>query len=114
MYKQSLAALFVMATLAGCASTKVQNPVNYITFRNEPLVKDVEKGMSQQEVLRIGGTPSGTQKRLMKPGSLQQLHPQQGRPAAAVLRQFRRQRQGRRLGLPERSELDRHERDARP
>ena len=33
MYKQSLAALFVMATLAGCASTKVQNPVNYITFR---------------------------------------------------------------------------------
>lgn len=60
MYKQSLAALFVMATLAGCASTKVQNPVNYITFRNEPLVKDVEKGMSQQEVLRIGGTPSGT------------------------------------------------------
>ncbi|VTL98284.1 DNA-binding transcriptional activator OsmE [Pseudomonas aeruginosa] len=25
--------------------------------------------MSQQEVLRIGGTPSGTQKRLMKPGS---------------------------------------------
>ncbi len=69
MYKQSLAALFVMATLAGCASTKVQNPVNYITFRNEPLVKDVEKGMSQQEVLRIGGTPSGTQKRLMKPGS---------------------------------------------
>ena len=39
MYKQSLAALFVMATLAGCASTKVQNPVNYITFRNEPLVR---------------------------------------------------------------------------
>ena len=55
MYKRSLLALLVLASVAGCASTKVQNPVNYITFRDEPLVRNVEKGMSKDEVLRILG-----------------------------------------------------------
>ena len=50
MYKRSLLALLVLASVAGCASTKVQNPVNYITFRDQPLVRNVEKGMSQEEV----------------------------------------------------------------
>ena len=59
MYKQSLAALFVMATLAGCASTKVQNPVNSSPSATNRW-SGCREGMSQQEVLRIGGTPSGT------------------------------------------------------
>lgn len=57
MIKQSLAALFVLATVAGCSSTP-QNPVDFVTYRNEPLVKQVEPGMTMQQVLTIGGTPS--------------------------------------------------------
>lgn len=64
MDKRSLLVLLVLASLAGCASnTKVQNPVNFITFRNEPLVRDVDKGMTKEQVLRIGGPPSSTQRR---------------------------------------------------
>lgn len=114
MYKQSLAALFVMATLAGCASTKVQNPVNYITFRNEPLVKDVEKGMSQQEVLRIGGTPSGTQKRLMKPGSCNSYILNKDGQQQPFYVSFDGSGKVDGSGFLSCSELDRHERDARP
>ncbi|MFS7143064.1 osmotically-inducible lipoprotein OsmE [Pseudomonas aeruginosa] len=114
MYKQSLAALFVMATLAGCASTKVQNPVNYITFRNEPLVKDVEKGMSQQEVLRIGGTPSGTQKRLMKPGSCNSYILNKDGQQQPFNVSFDGSGKVDGSGFLSCSELDRHERDARP
>ncbi|KNC06760.1 MULTISPECIES: osmotically-inducible lipoprotein OsmE [Pseudomonas] len=59
MYKQSLAALCVIASLAGCSSnTTVQNPVDFVTYRDAPLVKQVEKGMTMQQVLAIGGTPS--------------------------------------------------------
>ena len=43
--------------LAGC-SGNVQNPVDRITFRDEPLVRDVETGMSQEQVLAIGGAVS--------------------------------------------------------
>jgi osmotically inducible lipoprotein OsmE len=57
MIKQSLAALFVLATVAGCSSTP-QNPVDFVTYRNEPLVKQVEPGMTMQQVLTIGGNPS--------------------------------------------------------
>ncbi len=70
MNKRSLLALLVLATLAGCsANTKVQNPVNYVTFHDAPLVHDVEKGMSKEQVLRIGGAPSSTQKRAKGLGS---------------------------------------------
>lgn len=70
MDKRSLLALLMLASLAGCASnTKVQNPVNYVTFRDAPLVHDVDKGMSKEQVLRIGGTPSSTQKRAKGLGS---------------------------------------------
>jgi len=58
MYKQSLATLAVLASLAGCTSTTVQNPVDFVTFRDEPLVKQVEPGMTMQQVLKIGGEPS--------------------------------------------------------
>ncbi|WP_419247877.1 outer membrane protein assembly factor BamE domain-containing protein [Pseudomonas syringae] len=60
MYKKLFAATFVLATMAGCSNTTVQNPVDYVTYRNEPLVKQVENGMTRQQVLTIGGEPSST------------------------------------------------------
>ncbi|WP_122388019.1 osmotically-inducible lipoprotein OsmE, partial [Pseudomonas savastanoi] len=60
MYKKIFAATFVLATMAGCSNTTVQNPVDYVTYRNEPLVKQVENGMTRQQVLTIGGEPSTT------------------------------------------------------
>lgn len=42
MYKQSLAVVFALAALAGCTSTTLQNPVDYATYRNEPLVKQID------------------------------------------------------------------------
>ncbi|MEB0040989.1 MULTISPECIES: osmotically-inducible lipoprotein OsmE [unclassified Pseudomonas] len=68
MYKQTLATLSVLAVLAGC-STTTQNPVDFVTYRNEPLVKQVEKGMNEQQVLTIGGEPSSRQHRMVHPGS---------------------------------------------
>lgn len=69
MYKQSLAAVFAMAALAGCASTTVPNPVDYATYRNEPLVKQVDTGMTEQQVLTIGGEPSTRVHRKVHPGT---------------------------------------------
>lgn len=57
MIKHSLAALFVLASVAGCSMTP-ENPVDFVTYRNEPLVKQVETGMTMQQVIAIGGTPS--------------------------------------------------------
>lgn len=57
MYKQTLALLLVGASLAAC-SNHPQNPVDHVTFRNEPLVKQVEDGMTMQKVIAIGGSPS--------------------------------------------------------
>lgn len=57
MYKQTLAALFVLTSVVGCAATP-ENPVDHVTFRHEPLVKQVEDGMTKQQVLTIGGPPS--------------------------------------------------------
>ncbi|MBM7061275.1 osmotically-inducible lipoprotein OsmE [Pseudomonas sp. UL073] len=68
MYKQTLVVLGVLGAVAGCA-TKPENPVDYYTYRNEPLVKQVEDGMSQQQVLTIGGTPSSKEQRSVHPGS---------------------------------------------
>ena len=47
MYNKILAATFSLAALAGCSNTTVQNPVDYVTYRNEPLVKQVENGMTR-------------------------------------------------------------------
>jgi len=69
MYKQSLAVVFAMAALAGCASTTVPNPVDYATYRNQPLVKQVDTGMTEQQVLTIGGEPSTREHRKVHPGT---------------------------------------------
>ena len=57
MYKQTLAILLASATLAACGS-RPENPVDYVTYRDEPLVRQVEKGMTMQKVIAIGGSPS--------------------------------------------------------
>jgi osmotically inducible lipoprotein OsmE len=57
MYKQTWAAFFVLASVAGCSTTP-ENPVDFVTYRNEPLVKQVETGMTMQQVIAIGGSPS--------------------------------------------------------
>ena len=57
MYKQTLAILLASAALAGCSS-RPENPVDYVTYRDEPLVKQVENGMTMQKVIAIGGSPS--------------------------------------------------------
>ncbi len=52
----------LLLTLGGCAGT-LENPVDYVTYREQPLVKQVEDGMSRQQVLAIGGPPSSEVKR---------------------------------------------------
>ncbi|MFK3798170.1 MULTISPECIES: osmotically-inducible lipoprotein OsmE [unclassified Pseudomonas] len=69
MYKQSLAVVFAMAAVAGCTSTTLQNPVDFATYRNEPLVKQVDDGMTEQQVLTIGGEPSTRVHRKVHPGT---------------------------------------------
>lgn len=54
--------------LSGCA-THTQNPLDRVTYRDEPLVKDVEEGMSRQQVLTVGGEPSSTVDRRMGRGT---------------------------------------------
>ncbi|MGH8433503.1 MAG: osmotically-inducible lipoprotein OsmE [Pseudomonas sp.] len=68
MYKQILAAFCVLAAVTGCAS-KLENPTDYLTYRDEPLAKNVEKGMTKAQVLSIGGTPSTELRRTESPGT---------------------------------------------
>lgn len=68
MCKQILSLLSLLTLVAGCA-VKPENPVDYVTYRNEPLVEHVEDGMSKQQVLGIGGTPSSVVKRSNAKGS---------------------------------------------
>ncbi|UVE17513.1 osmotically-inducible lipoprotein OsmE [Pseudomonas sp. LS44] len=68
MYKHTLAVITVLATMAGCAG-KPENPVDYVTYRDAPLVKQVEDGMSKHQVLSIAGTPSSEVPRTVHPGS---------------------------------------------
>ncbi|NQD80694.1 osmotically-inducible lipoprotein OsmE [Pseudomonas seleniipraecipitans] len=68
MFKQTLGAAAVLAVLTGCAGTP-ENPVDHITYRNEPLVKQVEKDMSKSTVLELGGPPSSEMARTVHPGS---------------------------------------------
>jgi len=57
MFRQTLIAASTLAMLAGCQTTP-ENPVDFVTYRNEPLVKQVEKGMTMQQVNTIGGPAS--------------------------------------------------------
>jgi len=68
MFKQSLGAACVLAVLTGCAG-KPENPVDHIPFRNEPLVKQVEKDMTKATVLELGGPPSSEINRTVVPGT---------------------------------------------
>jgi len=65
------AALLAGTVLGGCASVKnsTDYAVGRVEFRDQPLVKQVEKGMSKADVLRIGGTPSSTYTRKYRPGT---------------------------------------------
>jgi len=67
MLNRTVYAMVPALLLVGC-SGNVQNPVDRITFRDEPLVRDVENGMSQARVLTIGGEPSSTRARAVMPG----------------------------------------------
>ncbi|MGH8354204.1 MAG: osmotically-inducible lipoprotein OsmE [Pseudomonas sp.] len=57
MYKPLLATAAVLAGVAGCATSA------YLTYRDEPLVAQVEEGMSTQQVLGIGGPPAAITER---------------------------------------------------
>ena len=56
MHKHSLALLTAAAVVSGCST--FENPTDYVTFRNEPLVKQVDHGMTRDQVLTLGGPPS--------------------------------------------------------
>lgn len=64
MTKPLLATLAVLAVLTGCTTT----PLKQI-YRDQPLVAQVKKGMSKQQVLDIGGQPVSVSKRSVNPGS---------------------------------------------
>lgn len=68
MYRQTLAILGMAALTTACAVTP-ENPVDYVTYRDEPLVRQVEDGMSEQQVQTIAGPPSSHVARTDKPGS---------------------------------------------
>jgi osmotically inducible lipoprotein OsmE len=68
MYKQSLGVVCVLATLAGCAG-KPENPIDYLTYRNEPLVKQVELDMSKTRVGELAGPSSSEMQRTLTPGT---------------------------------------------
>ncbi|MFC3607162.1 osmotically-inducible lipoprotein OsmE [Stutzerimonas tarimensis] len=57
-----------LSILAGCA-THTQNPLDRYTYRGEPLVKQVETGMTRDRVLALGGEPSSTVDRRARPGT---------------------------------------------
>ncbi len=66
MNKKTLAVLIGLATLGGCAG---HDPVDRVVYRDEPLVRDVEPGMSKERVLTVGGPPSSEVDRQAQPGS---------------------------------------------
>ncbi|KQQ54890.1 transcriptional regulator [Pseudomonas sp. Leaf127] len=69
MYKSMFAATCVLAALAGCTNSTAQNPVDFVTYRDQPLVKQVEDGMTREQVLKLGGTPSSVVERKVNPGT---------------------------------------------
>jgi len=60
------ALLCAFAVLAGCAG---HNPIDRVTYRKEPLVKEVERGMSKEQVRTLGGPPSSEFRRTAHSGS---------------------------------------------
>ncbi|MCQ4271566.1 osmotically-inducible lipoprotein OsmE [Pseudomonas kuykendallii] len=68
MIKQSLAFAALLATLGGCA-TNPENPVDYVTYRHEPLVEQVKIGMTKEQALALGGPASSEMGRTVYPGS---------------------------------------------
>lgn len=64
--KQMLVVLCSLTVFAGCAG---KNPIDRVTFRDEPLVKEVNRGMSKERVLALGGPPSSEYTRTAHPGS---------------------------------------------
>ncbi|NQD91580.1 osmotically-inducible lipoprotein OsmE [Pseudomonas sp. CrR25] len=68
MYRSTLCTVSVLAALGGCVGTP-ENPIDYLTFGDEPLVQQVDLDMSKQHVLDIGGPPSGDSPRSVNPGS---------------------------------------------
>lgn len=66
----SMTCVLAAATaLAGCAGDKPENPVDYFTYNDQPLVKQVSDDMTKKEVLELGGTPSTQIKRSVEPGT---------------------------------------------
>lgn len=63
MIKPLLTTLTVLAVLTGCSTPPKQ------IYRDQPLVAQVKKGMSKQQVLDIGGQPVSVSKRSVNPGS---------------------------------------------
>ncbi len=68
MYLRTLSAAGVLTTLAACAG-QTENPIDYLTYRNEPLVQEVALDMNKQHVLEIAGPPSNEVPRTASPGT---------------------------------------------
>lgn len=68
MYMRTLRVAGVLAALAGCAG-QAENPIDYLTFRDEPLVQKVALDMHKQHVLEITGPPSSEEPRTVNPGT---------------------------------------------
>lgn len=64
--KYTVMVLCGAALLAGCAGN---NPIDRVSYRDEPLVKDVKRGMSKEKVASIGGPPSSQYQRTAHEGS---------------------------------------------
>lgn len=71
MFKHAFIAVGLATALSGCASHS-QNPLDRLTYRAEPLVKDVKYGMSQEQVLALGGEPSSVTPRTAHSGLCQE------------------------------------------
>ncbi|WP_043307775.1 osmotically-inducible lipoprotein OsmE [Pseudomonas sp. ML96] len=56
MNKHTLAVLALAGVVGGCST--MENPVDYATYAEQPLVQQVRDGMTKDEVLTIGGPPS--------------------------------------------------------
>ncbi|MCY1202005.1 Osmotically-inducible putative lipoprotein OsmE [compost metagenome] len=67
MSKHPLILGCALAAVAGCAS-KMENPTDYYTYRNQPLVKQVDEGMTETQVRNIGGPPSSSVRRKVHAG----------------------------------------------
>ncbi|GLZ85363.1 transcriptional regulator [Metapseudomonas resinovorans] len=67
MSKHALLLACALASMVGCAS-KMENPTDYYTYRDQPLVKQVDEGMTESQVRTIGGPPSSSMRRKVNAG----------------------------------------------